>query len=132
MITRANGNYSYNDTFELAFFNSVGQFSYGLTFHQIQIFLSILRGNENVYLNDICCFSFQDYDYKSIMHYGSKFFNRNGADTIRPKEFYRINPNVIGRLYYSHGGEVLSELDVLKANIMYKCNKVKGEFCSES
>ena len=62
------------------------------------------------------------------MHYGSKFFNRNGADTIRPKEFYRINPNVIGRLYYSHGGEVLSELDVLKANIMYKCNKVKGEF----
>ncbi|XP_065064826.1 tolloid-like protein 2 [Rhopilema esculentum] len=67
----------------------------------------------------------QDYDYKSIMHYGSKFFNKDGGDTIRPKEFYRIDPNVIGSRYYSHSGDILSELDIMKANIMYKCTKVR-------
>eukprot|EP00794_Sanderia_malayensis_P019060 gene19060-20974_t len=68
----------------------------------------------------------QDYDYKSIMHYGSRFFNKNGGETIRPKGFYRINPNVIGSRYYSYSGNILSKMDVLKANIMYKCNKTQG------
>ena len=63
------------------------------------------------------------------MHYGSKFFNKDGGDTIRPKEFYRIDPNVIGSRYYSHSGDILSELDIMKANIMYKCTKMRGE-CS--
>jgi len=67
----------------------------------------------------------QDYDYRSIMHYGSKFFNRNGGDTIRPKSYYRIDPSLIGKQYYSYSGDVLSTIDILKANIMYKCTKLE-------
>lgn len=61
------------------------------------------------------------------MHYGSKFFNKNGGDTIRPKAFYRIDPNLIGSRYYSYSGDVLSKIDILKANIMYKCTRLEGQ-----
>lgn len=53
----------------------------------------------------------QGYDYESCMHYSSKAFSANGEDTIRPLD----RQAKIGQR------EDMSERDINKINIMYKC-----------
>lgn len=50
------------------------------------------------------------YDYSSVLHFGSKAFSLNEADTIEPLE-----PAEIGQR------ENISEKDIEKINILYKC-----------
>lgn len=51
-----------------------------------------------------------EYDFKSVMHYGTKDFSKNGLDTIRPKQPHKkIERNG------------LSEIDKLEINRLYKC-----------
>lgn len=51
------------------------------------------------------------YDYGSCLHYGPKAFSANGKDTLRP-----LDPSAqIGQRIG------LSEKDITKINIMYKC-----------
>lgn len=52
-----------------------------------------------------------DYDYGSVMHYGSKGFSINGQDTIVPLQ----EGVVIGQR------EKISELDIRRLNKMYNC-----------
>lgn len=74
----------------------------------------------------------QIYDYKSIMHYGSNFFNKNGGDTIRQKpgstfdmqNYGNVNNNEIGKSYYKLKGPVLSRQDIIETNLLYKCSKL--------
>ena len=57
------------------------------------------------------------YDYGSIMHYGKRTFSKNSYDnTILPKKKEKNDPTIhIGQR------ETLSDLDVLQANLLYKC-----------
>ena len=57
----------------------------------------------------------ENYDYRSIMHYDSTAFSRNGQNTIETA----INgfTNVIGT------ATDLSDMDVIKINKLYKCYK---------
>lgn len=60
------------------------------------------------------------YDYHSIMHYNSLAFTANGKPTIVPKDSGYTD--VIGQ---RHG---LSEGDIKRINIKYKCNVDKSSF----
>ena len=58
------------------------------------------------------------YDYSSVMHYGPKFFTKNGQPTIR----------VLNNLTVDIGQrESFSELDIVKLNLMYNetCNELE-------
>lgn len=71
------------------------------------------------------------------MHYGTRFFSKNGRSTILAKntkvdDSYELVPgntktNEIGKSYYKFEGPVLSKHDVLEANLLYKCSKISGE-----
>ncbi|KAH7706522.1 CBN-NAS-6 protein [Aphelenchoides avenae] len=56
-----------------------------------------------------------DYDYRSIMHYDSAAFSKNGKNTIETK--------VDGFTSVIGTAMDLSELDVAKINRLYKCHK---------
>lgn len=74
---------------------------------------NILSGkshNFDLYTNSYVTSFGQDYDYKSIMHYGAYAFTKNGLKTIETK-----NSEVIGQR------TALSALDVKKVNVMYDC-----------
>eukprot|EP00112_Aurelia_sp_Birch-Aquarium-sp1_P003586 Seg1402.10 transcript_id=Seg1402.10/GoldUCD/mRNA.D3Y31 product="hypothetical protein" protein_id=Seg1402.10/GoldUCD/D3Y31 len=53
-----------------------------------------------------------EYDYSSVMHYGSKAFSKNGKETIKPIRQATAN---LG------GAEGLSELDAIQLNALYDC-----------
>lgn len=53
------------------------------------------------------------YDFHSLMHYGSKYFSKNGLDTIRSI----TNPDV--KLGQRNG---FSQLDIDEVNDLYDCN----------
>ena len=53
-----------------------------------------------------------DYDFASIMQYGSTAFTRNGADTMRDK----FDPNK------PLGATKLSNLDIIELNKAYQCH----------
>lgn len=54
------------------------------------------------------------YDYKSIMHYESTSFSKNGKDTIIP-----LQSGV--RLTHASQKKVLSEIDVAEIKKFYSC-----------
>lgn len=60
------------------------------------------------------------YDYHSIMHYNALAFTANGKPTIVPKD--SSYSDIIGQ---RHG---LSEGDIKRINIKYKCNVDKSSF----
>ena len=74
-------------------------------------------------LNEVETFD-QIYDYKSIMHYGAKFFSRNGYKTISAKGYKTVQDDNIGSSYYMTKGPVLSTQDIIETNLLYKCNYV--------
>ncbi|XP_048037040.1 astacin-like metalloendopeptidase isoform X2 [Megalobrama amblycephala] len=57
------------------------------------------------------------YDLESILHYGDKYFSRNGKPTILPKE----SGVKLGQRAY------LSDLDVQKLRKLYHCDKKEGD-----
>ncbi|CAO4372075.1 unnamed protein product [Caenorhabditis nigoni] len=61
----------------------------------------------------------ENYDYKSIMHYDSTAFSRNGRNTIETVEDGFTQ--VIGT------NQDLSELDIVKINKLYSCKAKKKE-----
>lgn len=60
------------------------------------------------------------YDFNSIMHYNSLAFTKNGLRTIIPKD--SSYTDVIGQRYG------LSEGDIKRINIKYKCNLEKSSY----
>ena len=52
------------------------------------------------------------YDFKSIMHYGNKYFSKNGQDTIR--SIHQSNATLGQRVGFS-------ELDIDEMNELYDC-----------
>ena len=52
-----------------------------------------------------------EYDYNSVMHYGTRAFSKNGLYTILPK---KGAPKL--------GNDHLSPLDIKHANILYQCD----------
>ncbi|XP_022804319.1 zinc metalloproteinase nas-14-like [Stylophora pistillata] len=65
------------------------------------------------------------YDYQSLMHYGSRFFSRNGRLTIKTK-----NPRYQGAIGQRNG---LSTIDAQQANRLYQseCSKRGGGVCRD-
>ncbi|XP_006816822.1 protein SpAN-like [Saccoglossus kowalevskii] len=59
------------------------------------------------------------YDVGSLMHYGAKFFSKNGLNTIDA-----VNPADQSKMGQRDG---LSAADILLANIMYSCSGVSGD-----
>ncbi|KAI8515247.1 hypothetical protein Bbelb_078380, partial [Branchiostoma belcheri] len=55
----------------------------------------------------------QRYDYMSIMHYGSRYFTKNGRETLSPRQ----NNVMIGQR------TALSQMDIVQANLLYKCHR---------
>lgn len=55
-----------------------------------------------------------EYDYGSVMHYSAYAFSKNGNKTIIPRQDEKIE---IGQR------RGLSERDIEKLNLMYKCNE---------
>lgn len=62
------------------------------------------------------------YDYQSIMHYGSTAFTKNGLATIVPK-----NEQYLHTIGQRHG---LSEGDINRINIKYKCHNSRSAFAN--
>ncbi|CAH1245691.1 TLL1 [Branchiostoma lanceolatum] len=56
----------------------------------------------------------QRYDYMSIMHYGSRYFTKNGRETLSPRQ----SNVMIGQR------TALSQMDIVQANLLYKCHRV--------
>ena len=61
-----------------------------------------------------------EYDYKSVMHYGSKAFSKNGLPTIVARD-----PSV-----KRFGNTRLSLLDIRQAKLLYDCPGRYTRFCS--
>ncbi|EDO30194.1 predicted protein, partial [Nematostella vectensis] len=55
------------------------------------------------------------YDFYSIMHYGAKFFSRNGKPTIKIRKKYRDLDAKIGQR------KGLSWIDIAQVHAMYNC-----------
>lgn len=75
---------------------------------------NIISGKEYnfaMYTNNYVTAFGQDYDYKSIMHYGAYAFTKNGLKTIEVTK----GSQTIGQR------SALSDLDIKKVNIMYDC-----------
>ncbi|PFX34609.1 zinc metalloproteinase nas-6-like [Stylophora pistillata] len=62
-----------------------------------------------------------EYDYFSIMHYGTKFFSKNGKATIKIRKKGRRIGAQIGQR------RSLSWIDVAQVHAMYNCNKIPSE-----
>lgn len=62
-----------------------------------------------------------EYDYFSIMHYGTKFFSKNGKATIKIRKRGR---NIGAKIGQRKG---LSWIDVAQVHAMYNCNKIPSE-----
>ncbi|XP_029209556.1 zinc metalloproteinase nas-4-like [Acropora muricata] len=62
-----------------------------------------------------------EYDYFSIMHYGTRFFSKNGKATIKIRKKGRRIGAEIGQ----RNG--LSWIDIAQVNAMYNCNKIPSE-----
>ena len=66
-----------------------------------------------------------EYDYFSIMHYGTKFFSKNSKATIKiQKRGRRIGAEIGQR-------KGLLSIDVAQVHAMYNCNKIPSEESSE-
>ncbi|XP_006816821.1 protein SpAN-like [Saccoglossus kowalevskii] len=59
------------------------------------------------------------YDIGSLMHYGERYFSKNGLNTIDA-----VNPADQSKMGQRDG---LSDADILLANLMYKCPGVSGD-----
>lgn len=66
-----------------------------------------------------------EYDYFSIMHYGTKFFSSNGKATIKIRRKYKTIGAQIGQR------KSLSWIDVAQVHAMYNCNKIPSEESSK-
>ena len=66
-----------------------------------------------------------EYDYFSIMHYGTKFFSKNSKATIKIRKRGRRIGAEIGQR------KGLSSIDVAQVHAMYNCNKIPSEESSE-
>ena len=66
-----------------------------------------------------------EYDYFSIMHYGTRFFSKNGKATIKIRKKGRRIGAEIGQ----RNG--LSWIDIAQVNAMYNCNKIPSEESSK-
>ena len=66
-----------------------------------------------------------EYDYFSIMHYGTKFFSKNGKATIKIRKRGRRIGAEIGQR------KGLSWIDVAQVHAMYNCNKIPSEESSK-
>lgn len=62
-----------------------------------------------------------EYDYFSIMHYGTKFFSSNGRATIKIRKKGKNIGAQIGQR------KSLSWIDVAQVHAMYNCNKIPSE-----
>lgn len=62
-----------------------------------------------------------EYDYFSIMHYGTKFFSKNGKATIKIRKRGRRIGAEIGQR------KGLSWIDIAQVHAMYNCNKIPSE-----
>ena len=58
----------------------------------------------------------QPYDYKSILHYDSLAFSKNGFPTMLPKK-----PGLASTI---GNAKDFSEVDLAKINRMYKCDRI--------
>lgn len=66
-----------------------------------------------------------EYDYFSIMHYGTKFFSSNGKATIKIRKKGKKVGAQIGQR------KSLSWIDVAQVHAMYNCNKIPSEESSK-
>lgn len=66
-----------------------------------------------------------EYDYFSIMHYGTKFFSKNNKATIKIRKKGRRIGAEIGQR------KGLSWIDIAQVHAMYNCNKIPSEESSE-
>lgn len=71
------------------------------------------RFNFDKYRNSDASLFGTDYDLDSVMHYGKKYFSKNGLNTIET-----LNPEDINRIGQRSG---MSHGDVERLNNMYKC-----------
>ena len=67
-----------------------------------------------------------EYDYFSIMHYGTRFFSSNGKATIKIRKKGKKIGAQIGQR------KSLSWIDVAQVHAMYNCNKIPSEESSKS
>ncbi|XP_077987710.1 bone morphogenetic protein 1 homolog isoform X2 [Glandiceps talaboti] len=56
----------------------------------------------------------QPYDYNSVMHYGTKYYSKNGRHTMKPKD----EDAYIGQRLE------LSDMDIRQTNLLYNCHRV--------
>ena len=80
---------------------------------------NIIRGQERNFQKQNPAIAFTQgipYDYRSVMHYGSHAFSRNGQPTIRP-----IRSDVNIRDLGQRRG--FSENDVRHVNALYNCGE---------